>query len=111
MKKKSAVFSFAGSVILLLACSPKLMAPTAQQITQVQQRDASLKAEQLTAGYELYRGRCNKCHGLYNPASFDQTKWDTKILPSMSKKAKLTDDELSRLKVYLFAFSQDKQIQ
>jgi len=62
----------------------------------------------INAGKELYGMKCKKCHKLHKPDEFTQDKWENKVLPKMSKKAKLTDDELKSIETYLFAFSSDK---
>jgi cytochrome c5 len=62
----------------------------------------------INAGKDLYGMKCKKCHRLHKPDEFTQDKWENKVLPKMSKKAKLTDDELKSIETYLFAYSQDK---
>jgi nitrate/TMAO reductase-like tetraheme cytochrome c subunit len=62
----------------------------------------------INAGKELYGMKCKKCHRLHKPDEYTQDKWENKVLPKMSKKAKLTDDELKSIETYLFAFSEDK---
>jgi hypothetical protein len=62
----------------------------------------------INAGKDLYGMKCKKCHRLHKPDEYTQDKWENKVLPKMSKKAKLTDDELKSIETYLFAFSADK---
>jgi cytochrome c5 len=46
----------------------------------------------LNNGEVLYTKSCNRCHGYKNPQSRSAEKWN-RIIPKMSKKAKLSNDE------------------
>ncbi len=71
--------------------------------TQTFQTQPGTNADAMKAGKDLYELKCQKCHRLHSPDEFTQDKWQNKVLPKMSKKAKLTDDELKSVETYLFA--------
>jgi hypothetical protein len=61
--------------------------------------------EQAVAGFNLYKSKCNSCHGLHRPAQFTKRSWE-KILPEMLDKAKLFEAvEKKKLTDYLIANS------
>jgi hypothetical protein len=51
-------------------------------------------------GAELYRAKCGGCHRLYAPAEIREEGWDRRI-ELMSKRAKLTEQETSRIRRYV----------
>jgi mono/diheme cytochrome c family protein len=62
----------------------------------------------LKAGQEIYTQNCGRCHRLHKPNEFTADKWTNSILPKMSKKAKLTEDQNKLVEAYLSANSKDK---
>jgi cytochrome c5 len=94
--------------IVLWSFTTKPSATTNSVIVQIQQTQPAADSIALKAGKDLYGAKCQKCHRLHKPDEYTQDKWENKVLPKMSKKAKLTDDELKSIETYLFAYSQDK---
>lgn len=48
--------------------------------------------------------RCNRCHGLPEPAKFTHKKWD-EILPLMFPRAGLDNDASLHVRTYLMALA------
>ncbi len=55
----------------------------------------------LEQGRGLYVGKCTKCHGAESIRDYEQTEWTGDILPTMSKKARLTPQEAEALRSYV----------
>jgi cytochrome c5 len=53
------------------------------------------------SGYTVYQSKCAKCHDLPNPQSKDMGGW-VRIMESMSRKAKLDDEEYKNVLGYLY---------
>jgi mono/diheme cytochrome c family protein len=99
--------------LLLVGCvfwsfSSKTSSAVSSSKEQTLQNQPAADSAAIKAGQELYTMKCQKCHRLHKPGEFTQDKWENKVLPKMSKKAKLTDDQLKSIETYLFAFSEDK---
>ena len=94
----------------LWACSFRLHPPTSEQIDQVVKNQPGTNSDLLQMGFEVYVDKCSQCHKLHKPWKYYQSQWEKEILPKMSKKAKLNDEELKEIKTYIYAFSKDKQI-
>lgn len=56
----------------------------------------------LMAGKKLYETRCISCHTLKNPYLTTKAKW-IKILPRMTRRAKLKEEEKELLSKYIFS--------
>jgi mono/diheme cytochrome c family protein len=54
----------------------------------------------LAPGRELYAGKCHGCHRLHSPAKINRQKWPA-ILDKMAVKAKLTQEERSKIDAYV----------
>jgi mono/diheme cytochrome c family protein len=63
----------------------------------------SAPASQLEAGRRIYVGQCAHCHKPMPISEFTSDDWTGKIIPQMSKKAKLTPDETKSLAAYIVA--------
>lgn len=94
--------TYSSNKVLML--QNRSVADSSQPVTTAQLADTAA----INAGKELYGMKCKKCHRLHKPDEYTQEKWENKVLPKMSKKAKLTDDQLKSIETYLFAFSEDK---
>ena len=57
-------------------------------------------ADDLAAGRKLHVAKCAKCHKLYDPARYDDVKWN-QWLDKMRGKAKLDDEQYRLLTAYL----------
>lgn len=54
----------------------------------------------LQAGKQLFEAKCGKCHDLYPPQSRGKESW-TKVMRSMSSKARLSEPEYAMVCAYL----------
>lgn len=90
----------AGLLVLAISCSKTLYVAYTPTEIDVQNSGASL--ENLTKGQTIYSTSCTKCHSIDPPEKYTKAEWD-KILPRMSKKAKLTASDSEILGVYIFA--------
>lgn len=70
------------SIILLSACSAKLIAPAQSDVDRVSSKYPGYTLADLNAGKDLYQHTCNRCHFLYNPHSRSEEKWQG-IVPTM----------------------------
>jgi len=61
-----------------------------------------LSAVEVKSARKLYLGKCAKCHKLYDPDKYPDTKWDD-WMSKMAKKSKLTPNEVKLLASYIQA--------
>ena len=97
----------AAALILLTACGVRLVAPIEADLAAVQAEypDATLMA--LNEGKTHYQNVCSNCHALYNPADYDDNRWN-KLVSGMSNKARgkgieVSDEMETQIKMYLKA--------
>jgi mono/diheme cytochrome c family protein len=102
MKKAILIFSLL-MLIKLAYCAPNVLPPTSAQLTQIKNADPAADTTAINNGYAVFAEKCQKCHKLKDPAKFTAEDWN-KILPKMSKKAKLTDEQTALVHTYVMAF-------
>jgi mono/diheme cytochrome c family protein len=61
---------------------------------------AESDAEALARGKKIYRSKCSRCHRFYNPASYDDEKWEM-WMTKMKQKAHLDEGDFALLLTYL----------
>lgn len=84
--------------LLLANCSPKTGKSTAASTgPEVHYTEA-----QLAQGKTIFTSHCGRCHQLFQPEEKTVAKWNA-VLPSMIKKAKLSDDEGALVRAYVMA--------
>ena len=86
MKTKTIIISFV--VLLLSACSAKLLDITQTDVDRGSLKFKGTTLESLNQGKSVFQENCNECHGLKKPASRTEEKWN-KIVPAMVKKLNL----------------------
>jgi mono/diheme cytochrome c family protein len=98
--KKIIISSFTVAV-LLIACAPKT-APTGTSALLPAASAVSASQADIDAGHTIFSTNCTKCHGekakYVTNHSYNQA---IPVLTSMSKKAKLTPDQISQLAAYV----------
>ena len=57
---------------------------------------------ELEEGKMLWESKCDRCHKLYLPESHSKARWEA-ILPRMSKRSKLNEDEAGKVRGYIMA--------
>ncbi|MGA2256538.1 MAG: hypothetical protein ABSG53_17970 [Thermoguttaceae bacterium] len=75
---------------------------TAPPVSQLGAPDET-HASQWEAGRALYVGKCASCHKLKPIQEFAIDNWNSKIIPGMSVKAKLTPEQTQSLSDYIMA--------
>jgi hypothetical protein len=102
MKKAFAIIL----VSVVVGCAGvKLTQPTPGDLEKMKLKVPDITFENAIAGYNLYKAKCNRCHGLHRPGEFTKQRWE-KILPEMLVDAKIFDaQEKKVLTDYLIANS------
>lgn len=70
------------TVIFFAACSVKLMTPVQSDVDRVSGKYPGYSLSALNADKALYESTCSRCHGLKNPRSRNEAKWN-QIVPKM----------------------------
>lgn len=95
--RRLALFAFAATLAVLLACAAALPMAT--------ERDALLAGvplPDLHAGRARYVAKCSGCHRLYAPPEYDDTAWALYV-PAMRKRARLSDNDVAAILDYVTA--------
>lgn len=91
--------------ILFVQCAPKTTTKATPKMTD-EEIVASVKKQyteaQLDEGKALYQSSCKKCHSLFAAESRSIAKWE-RVLPRMSKRAKLEAADAGKVRAYLIA--------
>ncbi len=104
MKKEIVVALAALSVMMFAQCAKK-MNPSAKEKAKTETAVVAPKPatpEEMAAGKTVFTDNCGKCHKLRQPGEFTTNKWEH-ILPSMTKKAKLTPAQSASVTAYVMA--------
>ncbi len=99
--KKIIVSAFAATIILI-SCAPKATpaATTSEGIPSA----ASTADADITAGHTIFTTNCTKCHGAKTSYVTSHTyEQAIPVLNSMSKKAKLTQEQVNQLAAYVYS--------
>jgi mono/diheme cytochrome c family protein len=101
IRKTTLLSSLAVVTLFLVQCSPKTGKSTAASPSTTKTEPHYTEA-QLTEGKGIYTANCGKCHKLFNPADKSLAKWNS-VLPTMIKKAHLSDDQGNLVRAYVMA--------
>lgn len=77
--------------------------PSDKQLQVAQTRWPNTTSDELSEGYAIYVGNCNKCHMLYDIMEFGEKKWIHEIA-DMSPKAKLNKEETAKLTKHILSY-------
>ncbi len=103
MKMKAfKIILIVGAVFLLYYCSSSFYVPSSAQISSAQSKWPQADSAYIFEGYALYKSKCGSCHYLYKPFNYSSEQWNH-ILPNMKEKAKLTEVDYTKIKIYLLA--------
>ncbi len=94
---------FVAIVLIVIGCSKKTI-PTSE-INLPQQY--ALMDDKATKGLNLAKSACTSCHAFQQPYNHTQKDWDN-ILPTMYKKANLTDT-ISQNRIAYFIYNNLKK--
>lgn len=98
MKKIIASVFIAGFIV---ACSPKT-APTGTSAALPALENVSTESTDVAAGQVIFTTKCTKCHKAKDEYVANHTYTEaTGVLNAMSKKAKLSQDEMNQLAAYV----------
>lgn len=106
MKKSIAILS----LLILTACSVKLVAPTQTDADRVAQRMPGTTLADLQEGKSLFETKCTQCHGIKKPSSKTESEWQ-QIIPIMAKRAEkdhaqlITGHDQEQIMKYLTAYA------
>lgn len=108
MKKLVYLFAMAAISVFAANCSSSRSAATATSGSEMSSSDkvAEIKKnfsdDQLAEGRTIFESKCNKCHGLKDPATRTVEKLE-KVLPSMFRKSNLSDEQGALVRAYLLS--------
>lgn len=106
MKKSALYFVLMGGLWLFANCSPKTTGSTAKSASTPEAAVAEVKKNyteaQMQEGKKIWEASCDKCHKLFQPESHSVKAWE-RILPRMSKKAKLEEQQRGLVRAYILA--------
>lgn len=88
--------------LILTGCVSSLPTPRKEDLKQDLFDTVGLN--ELFDGRTLYITKCSGCHSLYLPTQYSSSSWDT-ILTVMNPKAKVTNDEALRIRMYLTLYA------
>ena len=91
---------FVLGAISLVNCSPKAGKTVGGSTSST--TNPHLSPAQLADGQIIYTNNCGKCHKLFVPSSKSVETWE-RVLPSMIRKAKLTDEQGTLVRGYVMA--------
>lgn len=106
MKKTSIILA----TIVLSACgSVKLITPTQADVDRMSDTYPEYTLAELTQGKSLYEQKCDRCHGLKDPAGYTREQWH-QITPKMVEKANkrqqtISSEEGALIEKYLITMS------
>ena len=88
-------------------CSSHVLAPTDSEVKNIIDKYPGMDSTAINRGYIIFSENCHHCHKLKEPSRYSDEDWQ-KILPVMSKRAKLSKEETVKVQAYVSAFSKDK---
>ena len=103
MKKIAILASLCAATLFLTNCAKKTTSSVASSSANEEMKTKikhDFTEDQVKEGMTIFQTHCNKCHRLYEPKEESIAKWQ-KILPVMSQKAKLTDDQAAKLHAWV----------
>jgi len=99
-------FAVFGAAAALLGCSGvQVAAPPAEGPVTDAAVSLGFEASAPARGRQVFVDRCGRCHGRINPDKRTAEEWKD-ILPTMSRKARLSGPEASDLRAYVMGARQ-----
>ncbi|HTU59484.1 MAG TPA: hypothetical protein VMF89_13635 [Polyangiales bacterium] len=87
---------------LALGCTNTFPEPNSQQLARAQAKNPNVRIQNLEQGRDLYLSKCGTCHGLTDPARFDQAGWKSTVERMRTEHdVKLTDAQAADIVAYL----------
>jgi hypothetical protein len=101
MRKNYLAYLVLGLAAFVAGCASMVPPPTIAHYEYAATRWEGRKVD-LAGGRALYIEKCGACHSVFPPTKFTEEKW-TSDISEMKVKAKLTDEEASKILDYLIA--------
>lgn len=109
MNRMRATIILASTILLLASCTAKKTTSTQSAELSDEQKVAEVKKnfseQQMEEGMSVYQGNCGKCHALPKAEAITVSKWE-RVLPRMTKKANLTEDQGAKVRAYVLSHAQ-----
>lgn len=103
MNRFTTILAIAAASILMAQCTAKKTTTTTKSPEEiVAEVKKNYSDDQMEEGKTIFLGSCGKCHDLKEPETLTVDKWE-RILPRMSKKAKLEDEQAGKVRAYVLA--------
>lgn len=103
MNRFTTIIAIAAASVLMAQCTAKKTATTAKSPEEVvAEVKKNFSEDQMEEGKTIFQGSCGKCHDLHQPETRTVEKWE-RILPRMSQKAKLEDEQAGKVRAYVLA--------
>jgi len=103
MKKIPILCMLVVVIIVLTQCAPKtgeLLTTNNVSAEKIALIKKQYTPDQMEKGMKLYETRCTECHELHEPSEFNIDRWED-ILPSMSRRSHLSEEQASLVRAYL----------
>ncbi len=102
MMKKKYVLLAATAVLISVGCHKKMYSGGNKSASSSATEKKTYTDVQLTHGKTIVSDHCDKCHELHAPSEFTVKEWGD-ILPSMVKKAELTEEQATLVTAWINA--------
>lgn len=103
MNRFTTILAIAAASVLMAQCTAKKTATTTKSPEEiVAEVKKNYSEDQMQEGKTIFLGSCGKCHDLKEPETLTVDKWE-RVLPRMSKKAKLEDAQAGKVRAYVLA--------
>ncbi|MCF3111143.1 cytochrome c [Niabella sp. CC-SYL272] len=91
------------ALVAAVACTPKA-SPTTTDAIIPEASSVSSNQATIDAGHTIFTTKCTKCHGAKDKAVASKSYEELRpILASMTKKAKLSKEEIEQVSAYVYA--------
>jgi hypothetical protein len=92
----------AAVAVMTIGCSGCRSVPDVEGVPAVDDiRQDGADVKLLEAGRSIYTGRCTYCHAMRPIFDYEAEDWSDRILPLMTKKARLTRRDAEALGLYV----------
>lgn len=105
MNKAILLITLTGTTLFFAQCASKKATTTgmsAEAKAAVDEAKRNYTQAQMDEGKTISMQSCNRCHKYHEPQEFTVMKWE-KVLPSMTQKAKLSQDDAGKVRAYLIS--------
>ena len=114
MKKIQFLAGAVAAIVFFTQCSPKAggavassstsssISSPAEAVAPTTFVQTNYSDEVIELGKATWRASCGKCHKLYQPNTHSMEAWE-RILPRMSKKAKLDDRQAEAVRAFVLS--------